>query len=136
MIDHLHSSNSSVSTFTRHCEERLEGLGRTNKVRTVIRSQQATKQSPFTTLTHQRFSNTCKHHFTTNTVPGDCFADLLTANVITTKLFATLRLAMTNVNFVGCVLRTATWLAKQNNADCKHGDGAPSAPYTFTARFL
>jgi hypothetical protein len=38
--------------------------------------------------------------------------------------------------FVGCVLRTTTRLATTNDANCKRRNGAPSAPYALTARFV
>jgi hypothetical protein len=38
--------------------------------------------------------------------------------------------------FVGCVLRTTPQLATTNNANCERRDGALSALYMLTTRFL
>jgi hypothetical protein len=153
----------SLSSLFRHCEERSSLSEKSQRSLGNTQRKRATKQSSFTNQLTRAFYNAYKNHSTSKPEQGDCFADSFTANVVNTKSFSTLRLAMTNVgdwvrspqnvdsdkrkrklDFVGCVfrcmkferMRTATQLATTNDSDCKRCASAPSAPYTLTARFV
>jgi hypothetical protein len=156
ILNTLHkATHGSLSPSLRHCEERSLSDNKNQLSPTNNRRKLATKQSPFTNQLTRVFYNAYENHSTTKSEQGDCFADSAIANVANIKSFTTLRLAMTNVggwvrspqnidsdkrkrklDFVGCVLRTATRLAMTNSAHYERCDGAPSAPYTLTARFI
>jgi hypothetical protein len=92
-------TSNSVYALIRHCEER--SLLGTNSKRSQghLNNKLATKQSPFTQQLTRAFQQ-LQNLFTTNSEQGDCFADSATTNVINSKSFTTLRLAMTDVGEV------------------------------------